>query len=851
MLLEFKKYIFNNEQKVSDLPINNRRLISFEEWYLEMADSNAPSCPECGSPMILRTARNTGNKFWGCSKFPNCRGTKGYSANYPSQTGNIAQKQTPPKNVPISNRNQPNRWVYAKIIDPNNSDFNQKVAARPIEGGNYYYVLLNKPFSNRVDQFDDSKVIPNYKLKQTIQSYQVNGKPVFTTQPSLMDFEDKIKADELPERKKEETFTPTEEQASIEKRFEKMIESPEQSHMMINALAGTGKTTTLKYLAQKFGSPGQSWLYLVFNTKNKVEATEKFPKFVKVRTTNGFLGEVLKEKKNFSKIPQTERIAMLNSLKKDEEGSSSGKLEKARIIVDSSEFAAVMEKLGIPNRNADSYAIGSIAKTINSLLKSIRYQFKEQVLTLVGLSKSFSLDPRKDLNQGLDKILNSYDFDTDISDVKERISKYSGNFKQMVIAELHDFLNYDFMDRDYKKEMKEAAKWLLEKSMPNATQQKYKYGNKDYNLGEFRDFSDDLWYAAVHADEIHWPHYDIVMADEVQDFNEAQKIMLKKLHDAGAKIVAVGDPGQSIYRFRGADSEAFKNISDTLKLLSGNKDVEHKLSKNFRSRPEIIDFSNQETHIKNLMAGKNNEDGKNGIATKYEKSYSGVFYTLKREKQNNDLKQTAFISRTNEPLVHAALKLLTDNVPFIILGKDISNDLKKHIKKISLKFGISDNDPVYDLEEKINEFIEQEKEHHEGKAVKKAYLQELEETTNALISSLQQFESGSNSNATVGQFNRWISQKLGGLDVEENEKDLKQYKEKMKENPVVLTTAHKSKGLEFSRVYLLRYDQFPHKKAQREEDLKQEENARYVAITRAKDELHIVDLKGQPGVKEK
>lgn len=37
-----------------------------------------PSCPECGEPMDLRTAKrgfNKGGKFWGCSAFPSCRGT--------------------------------------------------------------------------------------------------------------------------------------------------------------------------------------------------------------------------------------------------------------------------------------------------------------------------------------------------------------------------------------------------------------------------------------------------------------------------------------------------------------------------------------------------------------------------------------------------------------------------------------------------------------------------------------------------------------------------------------------------------------------------------------------------------
>jgi restriction system protein len=37
------------------------------------------ACPECGSELVLRTARrgpNPGQRFWGCSNFPNCRFTK-------------------------------------------------------------------------------------------------------------------------------------------------------------------------------------------------------------------------------------------------------------------------------------------------------------------------------------------------------------------------------------------------------------------------------------------------------------------------------------------------------------------------------------------------------------------------------------------------------------------------------------------------------------------------------------------------------------------------------------------------------------------------------------------------------
>ena len=39
--------------------------------------TSSPLCPKCGSEMVLRTAKsgtNQGGKFWGCSRFPQCRG---------------------------------------------------------------------------------------------------------------------------------------------------------------------------------------------------------------------------------------------------------------------------------------------------------------------------------------------------------------------------------------------------------------------------------------------------------------------------------------------------------------------------------------------------------------------------------------------------------------------------------------------------------------------------------------------------------------------------------------------------------------------------------------------------------
>jgi restriction system protein len=46
---------------------------------VESKVEEAPACPKCGSPMVERTAQsgsNAGKKFWGCSRFPACRGIR-------------------------------------------------------------------------------------------------------------------------------------------------------------------------------------------------------------------------------------------------------------------------------------------------------------------------------------------------------------------------------------------------------------------------------------------------------------------------------------------------------------------------------------------------------------------------------------------------------------------------------------------------------------------------------------------------------------------------------------------------------------------------------------------------------
>jgi predicted RNA-binding Zn-ribbon protein involved in translation (DUF1610 family) len=41
------------------------------------AKAVSPACPKCGAALTLRKSRKDGSQFWGCPKYPACRGTRG------------------------------------------------------------------------------------------------------------------------------------------------------------------------------------------------------------------------------------------------------------------------------------------------------------------------------------------------------------------------------------------------------------------------------------------------------------------------------------------------------------------------------------------------------------------------------------------------------------------------------------------------------------------------------------------------------------------------------------------------------------------------------------------------------
>ncbi len=77
-----------------------------------------------------------------------------------------------------------------------------------------------------------------------------------------------------------------------------------------------------------------------------------------------------------------------------------------------------------------------------------------------------------------------------------------------------------------------------------------------------------------------------LMVDEFQDTNRLQLRLIEALHGPGSELMTVGDELQSIYGFRHADLEVFR---EQRRMIAERPDAETmELSGNFRSRPEVI-----------------------------------------------------------------------------------------------------------------------------------------------------------------------------------------------------------------------------------------------------------------------
>jgi DNA helicase-2/ATP-dependent DNA helicase PcrA len=185
-----------------------------------------------------------------------------------------------------------------------------------------------------------------------------------------------------------------------------------------------------------------------------------------------------------------------------------------------------------------------------------------------------------------------------------------------------------------------------------------------------------------------FPRYPLTLIDEAQDLSALNHATLRKMVGQ-RRIIAVGDPNQAIYGFRGAHEESMNALRQEFNMQ------EMHLSISFRCPIEVVKHSHWRAPTMRWP-----EWAKQG-EVRYLSKWSP-----------NDLPESAtIICRNNAPLFRIAIKLLMAGRPVELHGKDVVAGLTKVMRK----FGGSDLRAANVLD-KIDVWEEQQKQKNKHRA---------------------------------------------------------------------------------------------------------------------------------------
>lgn len=331
-----------------------------------------------------------------------------------------------------------------------------------------------------------------------------------------------------------------------------------------------------------------------------------------------------------------------------------------------------------------------------------------------------------------------------------------------------------------------------------------KRSNKELDTIDF----DDMVYLPVLL-KLRLLKHDWVIVDEYQDSNPTRRRLAAMLLGPHGRMVVVGDRHQAIYGFTGADNDAM----DSLPLPCQATYLP--LSVSYRCPRAVVAHAQQ--WVSHIEAHEGAADG-----SVTETEYARLFRSEDGgagEARPGD----AVLCRYNKHLVTACFKLIREGVPAKIEGRSIGEGLIK----LATRWKSIRRLPA--LREKLDEYLRRE--------VAKAIAREDEakadrvtdqvETLRVLIDRAE--EQGAETVEQLQVIVRSMFEDDAGS----------------RRDVVVLCSAHKSKGLEWDRVFLLGREQLmPSRRATKAWVLEQERNLIYVAVTRAKSEL--VEVVGVP-----
>lgn len=391
--------------------------------------------------------------------------------------------------------------------------------------------------------------------------------------------------------------------------------------------------------------------------------------------------------------------------------------------------------------------------------------------------------------------------------------------------------------------------------------------------------------------------YKYILIDEYQDTNEAQYIFSKMLASKYQNIFVVGDNDQAIYAFRGAN---FKNILNFEKDYPNCKTI--LLEENYRSTQTILNAANsvikhnKQRKDKNLWS--NNEIGERVkyIKTDDEKA-EGDFVTKEIKKLVTEKKVSyddiAILYRTNAQSRSIEESMLKANIPYKIIGSFYFYN-RKEIKDLLCYLRLINNPkddtsltriinvPKRGIGDKTVGNITAKAEEHNismfeaidsGKElIFKQIILDLQKSCQnlSLTEMVDQVLEKSGIRAELTN-EKTLENEIRLENLEEFKSITKNYEEEFGEislddflneislvsdvtehtdgsNKVSLMTVHAVKGLEFDYVFVIGMEEgiFPHYNSINEgtnEAIEEERRLCYVAITRAKKDLWIINCK--------
>lgn len=498
----------------------------------------------------------------------------------------------------------------------------------------------------------------------------------------------------------------------------------------------------------------------------------------------------------------------------------------------------------------------------------------------LGYDRNFVIMDSDDSLTVVKKIIKDMGYDPKIYNPKAIRNKISSCKNERISPEEYD----KFAVSDYERVIQEVYKKYEDKL--------YKNNSVDFDdllllpIRLFKKYPEVL--------ERYQDLYKYILIDEYQDTNEAQYILTKLLSEKYRNITCVGDDSQSIYSFRGAN---YKNILNFEKDYKDAKVI--LLEQNYRSTSTILDAAN--SVIKNNKQKKDkNLWTARGVGKKIqyyraynEKDEKGFVVHKINELINKgiDYKDIAVLYRTNAQSRVLEEEMLKENLPYRIIGS-INFYSRKEIKDLLAYLRLIHNsrDNVSLLRvintpkrgiglktiENLTEKADQEETSiyeaiSSGKELEfKNLIERLKEvsqniTLTELIDKVldasglkQELESEGTLEAEVRLENleefksitKNFEEQEGLVSLEEFllETSLVSDVEEYRNDPnrISLMTVHSVKGLEFNEVFVVGLEEgiFPHMNSLMESsDVEEERRLMYVAITRAKDHLYLVNAR--------